>query len=413
MGFFKKLFTADPAALEDKADALFADGDFGPAKLAYEKALDATDAAKRQDLEGKIAQCMDGIARDRIKEAKDYLARREIALASDELHGALEVAASNALVAEAQGLLDNLEAEDAVEQAGTEEMTDEERLAVIAGHWEEAQADEYETYGQPLFDALVQMQAGQVSSARTALEELVGAAAEPRYLWLEVGRARLLSEDSAGAKDAIERFIGALADDEGGETKLAAYFALARLADDEGDFEGATDHFESAVASMPSDYRPYLAMGSFLRGKGHAAEAVEVLKTAQELSKSAALDWRLLEELGLAQEAIGETEEAVKFFEQVVEFFAQRQETDLPPATATNLARLYEDAGKRDRAADLYRALSQGLDRENHGRYHFEAGRLLRAIGLEEEAHRMLTRAQALASDDEELAREVAALLQQ
>ncbi|MEM7437670.1 MAG: tetratricopeptide repeat protein, partial [Myxococcota bacterium] len=266
---------------------------------------------------------------------------------------------------------------------------------------------------QPLFDALVQMQAGQVSSARTGLEALVGAAPEPRYLWLEVGRARLLSDDSAGAKDALERFIGALGDHEGGETKLAAYFALARLADAEGDFDAATDHFESAVASMPSDYRPYLAMGSFLRGKGHADEALEVLKTAQELSKNAALDWGLLEELGLAHEAAGKTDEAVKFFEQVVEFFAQRQETDLPPATATTLAKLYEDAGKLDRAADLYRALSQGLDRENHGRYHFEAGRLLRAIGFEDEAHRMLTRAQALAADDDELAREVAALLQQ
>ncbi|MEM7437687.1 MAG: hypothetical protein AAF436_21215, partial [Myxococcota bacterium] len=194
MGFFKKLFAADPVALQEKADALFADGDFGPAKLAYEKALDATDAASRQGLEERIAQCMDGIARDRIAQAKDYLARRELELASDELQGALEVAASETLVAEAQGLLDNLEAEDAVEQAGAEEMTDEERLAVVAGHWEEAQADEYETYGQPLFDALVQMQAGQVSSARTGLEALVGAAPEPRYLWLEVGRARLLSD---------------------------------------------------------------------------------------------------------------------------------------------------------------------------------------------------------------------------
>ena len=38
MSFLKKLFSADPEALERKADALYAEGDYGPAKLAYDKA---------------------------------------------------------------------------------------------------------------------------------------------------------------------------------------------------------------------------------------------------------------------------------------------------------------------------------------------------------------------------------------
>jgi lipoprotein NlpI len=65
-----------------------------------------------------------------------------------------------------------------------------------------------------------------------------------------------------------------------------------------------------------------------------------------------------------------------------------------------------------DRAADMYRALSQGSDRERHARYHYEAGRLLHAIGLMDEARRMLTRAEALRSDDDTLLSEqIAALL--
>ena len=45
--------------------------------------------------------------------------------------------------------------------------------------------------------------------------------------------------------------------------------------------------------------------------------------------------------------------------------------------------------------------------------YHYEAGRLLHALGLSDEARRMLTRAKALTSeDDPDLAGQIATLLQ-
>ena len=65
------------------------------------------------------------------------------------------------------------------------------------------------------------------------------------------------------------------------------------------------------------------------------------------------------------------------------------------------LAKLYESEGLLERAADMYRALSRGSDTEHHATYHYEAGRLLRAAGLTEEARRMLMRADALASEDD------------
>ena len=411
MGLFKKLFTTDPDALEKKADALFAEGDFGPAKLAYDKALGAHMDCDHPPLVDKIRQCTDAIARQRIDQAKSYLADGAIELAADELEGALEVAASDALREEAQRLLDGFEAEDAREQAVSHEMTDEERIALIAGQWQDEQADEYEGYGQPLFDALVAMQSERFEEAREGLEAIAGGAEEPRYLWLELGRARLLTEDLAGGKEALECFLGALDAQEGGETKLAAYLALARLADERGDFEEAMSHFEGGVQAMPDDYRPYLAMGAFLRNKGHGDEALDVLRTSLELSKTSSVNWRLLEELGLAHEAAEKTEEAKSFLEQVIDFFTQHQVTDFPIPTATTLAKLYESDGKLDRAADMYRALSQGGDRENHALYHYEAGRLLRELGLDDEAHRMLTRADALVTD-EELRGKIAALMQ-
>jgi tetratricopeptide (TPR) repeat protein len=412
MSLFKKLFSADPEALEKKADALYAAGEYGPAKLVYDKALAASPEGAALGLAKKIRLCTDGIARQRIEEAKAYLEQGSIELAEQELEGALEVASDDALRDQARALLDGLEAKEAQEQAATAEMTDEERIALLMGQWQEAQADEYESYGDALIEGLLSMQREEFGEARTQLEAVLAEAPKPRYLWLEVGRARLLSDDVEGGKEALKSFLGALPDDEGGETKLAANLALARLADEAERFEEAMGYFQGAVHALPEDYRPYLAMGAFLRSKGHGEEALEVLHTSLELSETSGTDWRLLEELGLASELAGKPGDARSFLNQVVEFFTHHQITDFPPTTATTLAKLYETEGRLDRAADLYRALSQGSDRDRHALYHYEAGRLLQALDLQDEARRMLTRAEALLGEGEaELGEKITALL--
>ena len=413
MGIFKRLFSSDPEGLRRKADALFDSGDYGPAKLVYERAIAASPEGASDDLRAKVRVCTDAIARLRIDEAKAYLAQGMTELAEQELAGALEVADDEALREEAQALLDGLEAEDAQAQASTVSMTDEERIALLMGQWEDSQAEEYEPYVDALLDALLALNKEQFEDGLKQLEALLQDANEPRYLWLEVGRARLLNDDVSGAQDALERFLGTLAEGEASEAQVGVNLMLARLADEAGEFEHAMKRFEAAVHAVPDDYRPYLAMGAFLRDKGHGDEALAVLQTALDLSKSNATDWRLLEELGLASDLAGKPDEAVSFLEGVIDFFTSRQVTDFPPETAQTLARLYEADGRIDRAADMYRALSQGGDRDNHARYHYETGRLLLALELDEEARRMLTRAEALTSDaDVELRGKVAALLQ-
>jgi len=413
MSLLKKLFSVNPEALAKKADALYATGDYGPAKLAYERALAASPESARTVLAEQARRCGDEIARRRIDEARAYLAHGSIDLAGQELEGALEVATGPALRDEAQALLDGLEAADAKERAVATELSDEERIALLMGQWGDAQAEEYERYGDALLEGLIAMHREQFGDARNQLEAVLAQATAPRYLWLELGRARLLSEDLAGGKEALQRFLSALGADEGGETRLAANLSLARVADESGDFEEAMGYFEAAVHALPEDYRPYLAMGAFLRGKGHGAEALEVLQTSLELSTTSGTDWRLLEELGLASELAGKPDDARSFLEQVVGFFTNHQVTDFPPSTATSLAKLYEADGRLERAADLYRALSQGSDREQHALYHYETGRLLHALGLPDEARRMLTRAEALRSgDDALLAERIAELLQ-
>lgn len=415
MSFFKKIFSTDPSALESKADQQFEAGEYGGAKLTYEKAREAYGGDIPEELGAKIDRCKDGIAAQRIAEAKRQLQGGAIEFAAQELLGALEVAVDPGVREEAQSLIDQLEGDEAKQRAVSHETSDEERLALIIGQWEEAQAQELEAHGERLFQALIDFQNERFEQARATLETLLGEAQTPRYLWLELGKARLLADDVDGAEQALTQFVTALEQGEGGEHRLAAHLALARIADDRGAFDRAMTHFAAAVEAMPNDYRPYLAMGSFLRDKGHGAEALEVLQSALEIcTVTSHVDWLLLQELGLTQQMEDNPEEAVSFFEQVLEFFTSHQITDYPVPTATSLARLYEKSGRLERAADLYRGLSQGSDTGQHARYHYEAGRLLGQLGLHEESRRMLTRARALAaqSEDAGLGAEVDALLQ-
>ena len=108
--------------------------------------------------------------------------------------------------------------------------------------------------------------------------------------------------------------------------------------------------FERAVDNLPNDYHPYLAMGTYLRQKEHAPEAIEVLKTAQQVATTDEPDWRLLQELGLAHADNGQTKDSIAYLEQVIDFFNSYQEHDYPPSTALPLATLLESEGNLERA---------------------------------------------------------------
>lgn len=404
MSLLKKILGTDTDGLLKRAERLFEDQHFGDAKLSYDKALETvTDENRRTTIVTRIAQCKDGIGRQRLDQGKLYVEQRILDLARQELEGVIEVAADPLLAKEAQGIIDSLEQDDAREQVIDQTVTDEERLALIIGQWEEAQADEYDAYGEPLLDALLQVHREEFEEGRRNLEQILESAENPRYLWLEIGRARLLTSDLEGGRKALDEFLSALEPSESGEARLSAHIELARLADDADDFDGAMAQFQAAVEASQGDFRPYLAMGAYLRSKNHPAEAIDVLQAGLDVATTEGPNWRTLQELGLAYQETGQAEQAAHHLQQVIEFFNSRQYFDYPVESAVPLAQLYEEAGRLDRAADLYRALSEGSDQENIARYHLAAGRVLRQLGLDNEAHRMLTRAEALAAGDDAL----------
>jgi tetratricopeptide (TPR) repeat protein len=405
MSLLGKLFGRKNAAEEKaRADALFDRGEHGDAKLAYERALDActpADSALVEPCRARVIECCDRIAQKRIKEAEHLASQGADELALNELEHAQQTAKSPELLAEIERLIEkhvrHEEREHAI--ADQRELDEDERYELIAGNFELEQADEYAAAGDAVKKALMALLNGDHAAALPVLEQATTDAVAPRYLWLEVGRARLLCGDIAGGRGGLEAFLSKLGPDEGGDARLSAHIELAAIAHDAGDVEGAIAQHQAALEALPDDPRPYLALARYLRKAEMPEEALEVLESALAALDSDKPMLAIVIEQGLAQAERGEDAAAIERLEKAVSMLTAQQHRDLPPELATTLAALYERGGNKGRALDMFALLVEGSDVANRMTYHREMSRLFAELGHPAEAKRSLQRALELAPE--------------
>lgn len=414
MAFLKHLFgIRDAAELRSEADAQFEAGEWGSARLSYLSAREhaGADLALVEAIDERVRACADGLARGHLREAERLLAEGAVELAVAELEHAREVAASDHLRDEAARRLEAIERRQAREHAVAAEPGEDERYEILGGHWELAQAQEYESYGDGFRRALLALADGHHAEARPVLEALLGDDPGICYLWLEVGRARILAGDGTAGEEALRTFLTRLPADEGADARLGAHVDLAALRQAAGDTDAALAEYEHAIETLPDDPRPYLAMAIFLRKQGLAEDALDVLQSALDVIGDGTPDWRVLQEIGLAHADLGRDAQAIEALEGLVGHLVARQHLDLPPEGTTRLAALHEARGNRARALDLFSLLARGSDHANQLGYHIEAARLMADLGHVDAARRMLQRAHELAGDDTAARSEVERLL--
>ncbi|MDB4976756.1 MAG: domain protein putative component of TonB system, partial [Myxococcaceae bacterium] len=384
-----------------EADALFDEGRFGEAKLAFDRLAERAQKDRPElarEAEARAAEACDRLALKRAEDALSLHQSGQDELAKEELRHALETARSAAALSQVRELARRLERAEAVEQAREPAaLSDEERLVLISSSWEPLQAEELESYGEPLQEAVVALEQGDAERALALLLPLK-AAQGASYLWLELGRAYLSGETPAldEAEQALRMFLSRIGAEEGGAARLAAHRELARIAHERKDQEAAIAELEAACEALADDPRPLLDLGNYLRLIERPAEAVEVLELCAAAFGDNEVEWPVTMELGLACAGAGQHERAMGLLEGVLKSLLAKGQTDLPAPAVVGLAQLHERSGNLTRAADLYRALTQGSDSENHGRYHLEAARLLDVLKLTDEAARMRDRARAL-----------------
>lgn len=408
MSFLKRIFGGHTFEEErDAAEQLFAAGEFGPAKLGFERARDkAKDESARAAMQARVENALDELATRALEEAERLFAQGDKDLAQEELRNAEEVARGEAVKRRVAALVEQLEKGDAVQAATALEISSEEQWVALSGTWEPEQFDEYEGYGDPFRDALIALLDGEVKVARQTLEALLEGAADPHFLHFEVARARLSDQDDEAAETAFRTFLASIGPDEGGESRLSAHAHLADIAQTRGDFDAAVAELTQAMQAFPTDPRTYLALAHFLRKNDHASDGVEILKAGRAaLEDDPGVMYH--QELGLCQRAAGDSPAAKRTLDGVLQTFVERRrmsggELNYPPEAAVTLARIHEEEGELVRAADIFRTLLEGQDRQNHFAYHLETARILRLLGEEVEVERLLKRAQGLAHGNDE-----------
>jgi tetratricopeptide (TPR) repeat protein len=423
MSFFSRLMGGTFADNRAEGDRLRAEGCLGEARLAYERALSRGKGVSEADLaavRGAVAACRKELARRRLAEADGLAEAEDIDEARESLDEIGDVCDDEEILAAVAERRQRYEAESArrlVDDA--REMTEEELLAVIAGTWTEAQADEYAQLPEEFVQALVVAHDGEHARAAELIRAVLDSAElaiEPRHAWFELGRELAAAGDDAGAVAALERMLGTgdgeVDDDIDGEVAVAALTQLAQCLARLGKRPEAIAALERSARTDPESHLPLLNLGIFLRsgpGEGSSADlerAVEVLERAVSLMGQLHPDFRVVRELGLTLLALGREAEAEETLHAVIEHEASRGTHDqFDPLAAVPLARLYEKRGKLELAADIWRHLAVGHDVRNHFAYNREAARLLLAAGGDRAlAGRYLTRAEELARTDEERA---------
>lgn len=415
MSFFKRLFGGTTEA-EDRAEAdrLFAAKNPFEARMAYEKLRDRKDASAdtKAHASARINECLDGLANARIAEAERLISEGQLEMARGELESACELAKSESIRKRAARMLDTTEKRDARRAAREIVLDDDERWSVLAGTWSDAQLEEYDRYGESFRTALLTLTAGSPKGSRPTLESLArDHEGDGVYLFLEVARARQVDGDEDGACRALRLFLDRVPEEDRSDARIMGYLFLAQVDDKKGNDEKAVAHLERAVDLMPDDPRPLLNMGSFLRQKGDPESALTFIEAALSLIEEDQPNLLVQLELALAKRDVGQRAEAIEILERVVRGQIARAQLDIAPSIAIPLAEMHEADGNLARAADLYSTLGRGSDKANHVEYHRNAGRLLMALGLRQEARKMLARASALADQSSEISHDIEEIL--
>ncbi len=433
MAFWKKLFGKNFEETVEYAEDLLKSGQPGEARLEFENALaKGKNASKEQllSIRARIIEAQNMLSRAHADEGKAFAEKGDLDRAVECFETAIEVAGDDDIRREVQLLIDGLEADDArAAYAEAEEMTDEERFQILSGGWETERAVELESYGEPFKEAFLALHNGRAKEASEALTELAEGNKDALYLFLELGMARRNAGLHKEAIESLQTFLQRMKEEDEAiaeereaeadendedeeeeedeeiltpEARVQARAALAEIFLEHDDAEAAEDELRALVELLPDKSGPYVHLGAFLRGQDRFEESMDVLEQGHRHMGEIRPDMRVVREIGLTQKALGKNKDAIASLKSVIGYSAALRDYNFDPNTALPLAELYEDEGELGLAADLYRHLTSGSHARGHYEYNKEAGRLLIATDEIDLARRHLTRAQELATTDED-----------
>jgi len=380
----------------------------GEAKILFERILtdlkDEKDPSKALEVRENIARCRDQLARQHLENAAAHVENGDVKSARIAIEDAIEVVHDESLRDEARSMMASLDAAEVSSMTDdAAELDDDELFNIIAGTWNDNQADEFEELGPEAIRAAILMHEGKLDKAKKSFISLASANPDRAcYILMEKGKLHLISDENEEAVESFELFLDRLPEDADDEVWINGLTLLGQSRLKSGDTEGAEEALREAAGVDMENYLGFLNLGIFLRGVGQAEEAVLYLEKAESLMSSMSPDMRVIRELGMVKLDLGDRDAAKNYLAKTLELQAATgQHGQFDPTAAVELARIHEEDGDIKSASDIFRHLCEGYDRTNYFIYHLNAGRLLKKLGETDLAGKYLAKASGLAPDEE------------
>ena len=391
-------FTGKPYhEIEKDADALFQMGEYGSAKIEYERALhkSAKKAPEAQDhLEKKIVKCKNALALEHLKSAENLIEAELHEEAQDLLQLALELARDKQLAIEIEKQLKQLKTHSIVREASQLSVSGEDSEDLRESEYQESEAEYfaalintltkseqeiYLSYEDPFREGYVKLNQGYFEEAVTLLSQALQTNdSATGFIGLELASAQLNLGNNAEGRLLLESFLKDYPE------ALRAYPLLCDIYWQNKEFDKAQHLLMNCPEPLNDSPAIQLLMGEtlFYAGRYHDAQThyLDYLNAHGE-------DQEIALALAKTFEALGSKEKAQKQYAELINNCQTCGKT-VDPLIKQKYADISLETGDHSAGIlEIYLGLVQELP-ENRADYYQKIGMIYEMNGNEDEARR-------------------------
>lgn len=400
MGLLSNLFSGkSPEEIEGIADDYLSSGEFGAAKVEYDKALEKAEKkypekqALIQRLKEKAENARESLADSHINEADELIKAENFKEAEDLLHLAFELTGDEKIKADIKARAKRLyqpPAEAADEEPLSEppvgasveaEETgdDEEYFHVLVSALPEDMQTAYEKYGQAFKKGYVAMNRGDFNTAVEYFKDAVHENPSPdTWIPIELATAYMNMSQPENARETVSAYI------KDNPESLRGYQLLCDIYWETGDYQAAVDLLRNCPETLRQSGSILMLLGETYYQAGSYEAARDVFMDYGEKFENAEIVSRALAK---TYEAMGDFDKARRLYGELLKGCTSCG-ARIDPFIKRRFAELSFKSGDTSTPVlEMFLSLVRE-DPDNRNEYFDRIGRIYEAMGNLKEARR-------------------------
>jgi tetratricopeptide (TPR) repeat protein len=403
MGFLKLLSGKSP---EEKGDEFFEAGEYGAAKLQYEKALDKLtnkSTGKSEDikrLKEKVVRSKEALAHSHVETAEDLMETGYWDEAEERLRLASDLTEDEGLRGEIEKMLEEIQEQ--ISDAGRREFSDvylegkdlqkseadsegEEYFLALCGTLSDEERRAYYRYGDAFRRGFVALNRGDFEAAVSGLTQALEENGEPgSFIPLELATAYLNVGNQVKAYSLLEGFL------EEHPESLRAYQVMCEVLWERKAFDQALELLDSCREGLDEPIVLVLLRSETLFQAGRYQEVESFL---QDALNSLGWEENIARSLARTYEAKGEKEKARNLYGKIMTDCQSCRHT-IDPYVKKKYADISFDLKQYSTdILEIYLSLARE-DPQNRSGYYLKVSQLYSLMGNETESRRFRAFAQ-------------------